>query len=456
MLEEIVTGTEVVVVEDARTDPRTNKEIVHALGNRTIVNVPILLASRRLGALGTGTFGEEGVRPLTGEERKFLAGLGSHVAAVLNRLTVGLERDQAEHALKVFRMLLDQSSDALEVIDPETARFLDCNEQSHLTLGWTRDELLRMAVWDIDPLITPENWGERMDALRRARRATIQGIHRRKDGSTFPVEINAGWVDLDRPYVVSVARDVSERQQLEEQVRQSQKMEAIGKLAGGVAHDFNNLLCVISGYAELCLMRLPESDPSQKMLSEIRSAGEQAARLTRQLLAFSRQQVLAPTVLDLNEVVRDVRTMLRRLIGEDVLLTTMLAPDLCRVQVDAGQINQVIMNLAINARDAMPDGGQLILETFNVDRPLADRETTGETRMQKAVLLSVTDTGWGMTPEVRERIFEPFYTTKGMGRGTGLGLAVVHGIVKQSGGEIEVETAEGEGTTFRIYLPAIT
>lgn len=450
MLEEIVAGTDVVVIDDARTDPRTNKEIVQALGNRTIVNVPVILSGRTLGALGTGSFGEEGVRILTPAEREFLAALGSHVAGALDRATVAAERDRAQAALELFRLLVDQSNDAFEVFDAMTGKFLDANVRGYSDLGYTRDELLTLSLCDIDPTVTPETWPQRRDALRRVKRLTVSGIHRRKDGSIFPVEVNVCWVESDRPYLVAVARDVSARKQLEEQFRQSQKMEAVGQLAGGIAHDFNNLLCVISGYAELCLMRAEESDPAQRMLTEISSAAEQAARLTGQLLAFSRQQVLAPTVLDLNGVVTQMRNMLRRLIGEDVLLTTVLAPELDRVRVDEGQINQVIVNLAVNARDAMPEGGCLTLETRNVERP-----AKGDAPARKGVLLSIADTGAGMPPEVRERIFEPFFTTKSIGRGTGLGLAVVHGIVQQSEGEIEVMTEEGVGTTFRIYLPAV-
>ena len=450
MLEEIVSAEGVVVVDDARTDPRTNKEIVAALGNRTIVNVPIFLAGKRLGAIGTGSFGDEGVRALTPEELEFLTAIASHVAAVLDRVTAAEQRERAEDALRLFRTLVDQSNDSFEVIDPFTAQFLDVNERGCLDLGYTREELLRLTVFDIDPTVSRANWPEWSDHLRRRGKVTIQGIHQRKDGTTFPVEVNLRWVGLDREYVVSVARDVSERKQLEEQVRQSQKMEAIGQLAAGVAHDFNNLLCVISGYTELCQMRLTPHTPEWTMLGEIRTAGDRATALTRQLLAFSRQQVLAPKVLGLNGVVTDVRNMLQRLIGEDILLSTILTPDLHPVKVDPGQIGQVLMNMVVNARDAMPQGGRLTIETRNVERNGSASEVAG----QPAVLLSVSDTGGGMSPEVRQRIFEPFFTTKGVGSGTGLGLAVVHGIVEQSGGEIEVETEAGKGTTFRIVLPA--
>ncbi len=258
------------------------------------------------------------------------------------------------------------------------------------------------------------------------------------------------------PTVRRALNEVEERRQrsrLEQQFLGAQKMEAVGRLAGGVAHDFNNLLTVINGYSHLLLARLDAQSPLRPELSEIRKAGERAASLTRQLLAFSRRQVLEPKVLDINPVVLELEKMLRRLIGENIELVTDLAPGLGRVKIDPGQIEQVIMNLVVNARDAMPEGGQVTLQTRGVEVSEEDKALLGEIRPGSYVTLSVADNGCGMDREVQSHIFEPFFTTKEQGKGTGLGLATVYGIVKQSGGSIWVDSEPGRGSTFRIHLP---
>lgn len=281
--------------------------------------------------------------------------------------------------------------------------------------------------------------------------------HRRKDGSPLDVDVHVSDAGLEgRTLRLAVLHDVTQRRSLEEQFRQSQKMEAVGRLAGGVAHDFNNLLTAILGYSELLDQRFKAGDPAREELGEIRRAGNRAAALTRQLLAFSRKQVLVPEFLDIGNIVRGLSNLLERLIGEDIKVDVLVAPDVCCVEADPSQMEQVIMNLAVNARDAMPRGGKLLIEVAKVDLDEAFASAHVDVRPGLHIMLGVTDSGVGMTPDVQKQIFEPFFTTKETGKGTGLGLSMVHGIVIQSGGSIFVESEPGRGTTFRIYLPRVT
>jgi two-component system cell cycle sensor histidine kinase/response regulator CckA len=279
---------------------------------------------------------------------------------------------------------------------------------------------------------------------------------KRKDGAFITVRCS-GWpvMDESNAYIEVFAEDVTERRVLERQLRMAQKMEAVGRLSGGIAHDFNNLLGVIIGYIQVIKRTLVPGQPSYEYAEEIEKAGQRAVSLTRQLLAFSRQQVLEPVILNLNTLVSEMEKMLPRLIGEDIQLNLILDPVIGQVKADSGQIEQVVMNLAVNARDAMPDGGKLTIQTANVELDAAFvREHPGSVPGQY-VMLAVTDTGTGMDPETQAQIFEPFFTTKGRDQGTGLGLATVYGVVKQSNGYIAVESEKGKGAVFKIFLPRI-
>jgi two-component system cell cycle sensor histidine kinase/response regulator CckA len=306
------------------------------------------------------------------------------------------------------------------------------------------------------------NWPDELRAMKKVRQGEqvppFETVRRRKDGKEIHVSVSVSPIrDRDGRVIgaSAISRDISDTKRLEEQVRQAQKMEAVGRLAGGVAHDFNNVLTIISGYSEMLLQRLPADGHGRGLIQEIHKAGERAASLTRQLLAFSRKQMLEPRILDLNTIVSEAEKMLRRVIGEDVSLTTALAPGLGSVKADPGQIEQVIVNLAVNARDAMPQGGKITIATANVDLDQSYAQAHLEVKPGSYALLAVSDTGHGMDEATQARIFEPFFTTKGPGKGTGLGLATVYGIIKQSGGSIEVQSEPGQGATFKIYLPLV-
>jgi PAS domain S-box-containing protein len=325
--------------------------------------------------------------------------------------------------------------------------------------GYEAREIIGSSIYVLVPPDRTEELSRALDRARRGERPpAFDTVHRRKDGALVDVAVTLSPIQDRRDRVVgtaAIARDISARKRLEEEVRQAQKMEAIGQLAGGVAHDFNNLLTVINGYSDLLLNGPDLGASARAMVAEIQEAGARSAALTAQLLAFSRRQVLAPRALSLNEQVRSAEGLLARLIGEDVTLTIRLDPGLGQVKADPGQLDQVLINLAVNARDAMPQGGRLTLETATVDLDENYAEAHPQVRPGSHVVLAVSDTGVGLDEATLARIFEPFFTTKGPGKGTGLGLAVVHGIVAQSGGHITVASEVGRGTTFKIYLPQV-
>jgi PAS domain S-box-containing protein len=360
----------------------------------------------------------------------------------------------------LLRSVVDTTIDGIVIID-DRGIIQSFNQAAERTFGYSQGEVLGMNV----SMLMPDPYQREHDGYLanylRTGNAKIIGIGReveglRKDGTRFPVDLGVSGFQLDdRQYFTGVVRDISEKKRLETQLNQAQKMEAIGQLAGGIAHDFNNILTVIEGYGEMLMTMCSPHDPRLTCVNEIRSAGQKAAVLTRQLLAFGRRQVLEPRVVDLNEIVVNFEKMLRRIIGEDVDLTVRLAPDMRPVRVDPGQLEQVVMNLVINARDAMPSGGQLTIETSLVEFNDASPARPPEWRAGTYVMLAVRDTGCGIPPEVRARLFEPFFTTKPAGKGSGLGLATVYGIVRQSDGQIEVESEVGAGSCFRMYLPAV-
>jgi two-component system, cell cycle sensor histidine kinase and response regulator CckA len=340
-------------------------------------------------------------------------------------------------------------------------RITDWNPTAERIFGYAREEMLGTGP-PYEKFVPRSFWqkGEEVRARIRSGDMEAHSINENltRDGRTITCQwFNTPLLNDKGQFVgfLCLAQDVTEQKSLEAQFRQAQKMEAVGQLAGGVAHDFNNLLTIISGYSEILLSTLESNNPMRESVRAISEAGERAASLTRQLLAFSRRSVLAPKVLDLNEVVRETERLLRRLIGEDVLLTAVLDPTISMVKIDPGQLGQVLMNLAVNARDAMPRGGKLTVETRNVELDQDYARVHAEALPGRYVLLSISDTGSGMTTDVKAHLFEPFFTTKEVGKGTGLGLAVVLGIVKQSGGRVEVYSEPEIGTTFKIYLPAV-
>jgi len=367
-------------------------------------------------------------------------------------------RRHAETALRDtsqrLQTLIDAAPVAIIAMD-EAWRVVLWNKSATRMLGWSEHEVLGQAV----PTIPDHKRAEFDAAVAQNRRgvATLyETQRRRKDGTLIDViSSTAPLVDVRGRVTGSmgVLVDLAEQKQLEEQLRQSQKMEAVGQLAGGIAHDFNNLLTVIGGRTYLLLTTLPEKHPARPNVELIQETAERAAVLTRQLLAFSRKQILALQVLDLNTIVASIERILRRLIGEHIQLVIEPSATPGWVKVDPGQMEQVILNLSVNARDAMPEGGRLTIRTAHVGVAEAAARTHAEIQAGPAVLLEVRDTGIGMSDEIRTRIFEPFFTTKPAGHGTGLGLATVYGIVKQSGGTIEVLSQPGQGSTFQIYLP---
>ena len=396
-----------------------------------------------------------------------LAAAFNHMAERVERLVAGLNAriEALKHAEETVRKtqrnyqeIFNASSDAVFLYDVKNGAVLDANEASEQMYGYTREEMLNLNVGDLSAGQRPYT---PKDAAWLAKLAAAEGPQviewraKRKDGEKFWIEASIRSTDIGgRGRILATIRDISSRKDLERQLRQAQKMEAVGQLAGGVAHDFNNLLQAILGYAEMALDETPEPGELRDNIAEVVKAAETATGLVHQLLAFSRRQVLRLEEVALDGVVRKITKMLSRVIGEHIALEVHAAPNLRSVRADRGQMEQILLNLCVNARDAMPEGGQLTIDTQNADLGTDFCRANAWAKPGKYVLLSVTDTGTGMDQETQGRIFEPFFTTKEPGKGTGLGLATVYGLVRQHQGMIHVYSEIGKGTAFRIYLPA--
>jgi PAS domain S-box-containing protein len=373
------------------------------------------------------------------------------------------DRKQAEvertRALARLQLQIERMPLAYLLTDANL-RFVRWNPAAERIFGFTQAEVFGKHPFDV--IVPPQSQPLVSNIFERVRAGDMdahgEAENQTKDGASIICEWhNTPIFEADGSFagLLSLAQDVTDRKNLENQLRQSQKMEAIGRLAGGVAHDFNNLLTIITGHSELLLSQPAVVGGVRESVTAINQAGERAAALTGQLLGFSRQSILQPKALDLNAVVAETSKMLHRLIGEDIEFATVLGSDLKRVKVDVGQLDQVLMNLAVNARDAMPAGGKLTIETANVLLSEDYAAMHLDCKAGPHVMLAITDTGSAMSPEVLARIFEPFFTTKGIGKGSGLGLAMVYGIVQQSEGCMHVYSEPGHGTTFKIYLPAV-
>jgi len=435
---------EPVFAIDIPSDPlwRARRELAASHGLRACWSTPILSRRRPDRTVPLGTFALYFRDPAAPEpgHREVLAH-AEYLACI------ALDADYAVRELREtdarLRMFVDHATDGFFVHDGVTDAVVEVNQQACVSLGYSRDELIGATTGLFDPHVSRDVLDEIARRLASGEVVTFDSRHVRKDATSFPVEVRIRAFEArGQMFHLALVRDTTARKELEDQLRHAQKMEAVGRLAGGVAHDFNNLLTVINGYTDVLLDQLPDDGSEHADLAMIRDAGDRAAALTAQLLAFSRRTIIAPKALNLNVLVERLVKMCKRIIGENIVLTTHLDADLDPVMADAGQIEQVVMNLVVNARDAMPRGGRLSIATRNY------RALTGS-----HVRLTVSDTGEGMTDEIRVRVFEPFFTTKPQGQGSGLGLAIAREIVRMHRGEISIERLQPRGTRIMIGLP---
>ena len=377
---------------------------------------------------------------------------------VIGNVEIVRDLTESKRAEERFYKAFHLNPEPITIATVSEGRYLDVNESFLRITGYKREEVIGRTSLEVRFWERPEDRARLIEVLKR--HGSVRDLEitfRTKSAEQRTALDSADIIEVNgQKCIIAILKDITERKAMEKQLRQLQKMEAVGQLSGGIAHDFNNLLGVILGYSEILEEGLSENPKLRRTAQEITKAGQRAASLTRQLLAFSRQQLLEPTILNLNAVVADSGTMLRRLIGEHIDITTKLAEDLGHIRADQSQIEQVIMNLAVNARDAMPDGGKLRFETRNIELDAEYALHHPPTVPGKYVELVVSDTGVGMDAQTQSHIFEPFFTTKPRGKGTGLGLATVYGVVKQSGGYVWVYSELGLGSTFKVYLPRVS
>ena len=371
------------------------------------------------------------------------------------------EREHVEAALREsedkFRSIFEQATDGILIADAETKKLIEANNAMRVMLGYTHDEIFGLSIDDIHPKEDLPGIRESFEKQLRGEISLAPEVAvLRKDGSVFYADINATHLTLrEKQCLCGIFRDITDKQKLEDQLRQSQKMESIGTLAGGIAHDFNNILTALVGYGHIVLMKMAKDDPQRVNIEHMLEAGDRAARLTQSLLLFSRKQISERKPVDLNEIIRTVDKFLKRVIGEDVECRTSLFEETLPISGDSHQLEQVLMNLATNARDAMSTGGIFTIATEQVRLDEAFITLHGYGKPGIYGLITISDTGKGMDAVTRKHIFEPFFTTKEVGKGTGLGLSIVYGIIKQHEGFINVYSEPGQGTSFNIYLPLI-
>lgn len=450
---------DILLLLDYRLGDMTGKEVLDSLSARGLA-VPFIIMTGHGDERIAVEMMKLGAKDYLVKDEAFIDILPRVLENVLKQLLTEHKLSRAKTALleseKRFRLIFNSGTDAIflnEVDNGKPGRFTEVNDMACKRLGYTREELLRLSPDDIEDAEWKKEHQVPQKDFPEKKGMLYEMLHVTKGGKKIPVEINTHLIDFaGKPAFLSISRDITNRKQLEEQLRQAQKMEAIGKLAGGVAHDFNNLLTTINGYAELLLLKLEVDSPFRDGVKKIKKSGEKAASLTQQLLTFSRKQVLQPRLLNLSNLTRGIEKMLKRIIGDEIDLILELEPGLMQMKADHDQVEQIIINLSVNASDAMGKGGKLTIKTENgfIDKYYSS--LLQNSRPGNFVCLSISDSGEGIDDKTLQYIFEPFYSTKKVG--TGLGLSVVYGIVKQHNGWINVYSKPGKGTVFRVYFPA--